>query len=169
MFYVFIAALISFFSLSSIQAGIPSVYYSVAQNEGVPVKILYAMALAESGKYYKSKLLPWPWTTNISGQGIYCVSQAKCINLSREAIGKGKSVDINIMQVNWHWHHHRFSSLEAAWEPMVSLSVGAEILREHFERTKDWWLSVGLYHSPANKLRAKAYRERVQKHWRTLE
>ena len=164
-----IVLLVSVFGFSFAQANIPAAYYTAANKEGVPVKILYAMALAESGKLYKKKLLPWPWTMNINGQSVYCASRQVCIDQSREAINKGKSVDINVMQVNWYWHRQRFDNLEAAWKPSVNLSVGAEILREYYEQTQDWWISVGMYHSPSNKARANAYRERVKKRWGALK
>lgn len=94
------------------------------------------------------------------------MSQNQCIAQSRRAIDQKALVDIGVMQVNWYWHQHRFSSLTQAWQPMVNLQVGAEILRECFEQTHDWWQAVGHYHAPNHAKRAEAYRRRVKQQWR---
>lgn len=50
---------------------LPIAYVVVAKAANVPADILYAVALAESGRSYKGVLLPWPWTLNVEGRSIF--------------------------------------------------------------------------------------------------
>lgn len=151
---------------------IPSAYVIVSQAYHVPADILYAVALTESGKDYQGKHLPWPWTLNIAGLGVYCATQDEAKALLLRKISEQPSIDIGLMQINWRWHQHRFKSFDDALLPMRNLSVGAMILGEQFNDTQDWWKAVGRYHSPGqnaqSRRNAERYRQRVHKHWRAL-
>lgn len=151
---------------------IPLAYTIVSQTYEVPADVLYAIALTESGKAYGKKHVPWPWTLNVSGKGVYCASQAEAKTLLSTQLDEYSSIDVGLMQVNWHWHQQRFNSIDDALMPMKNLAVGAIILREQFERAQDWWQAVGYYHAPGSDQRsinhANAYRERVKKNWERL-
>jgi hypothetical protein len=56
------------------------------------------------------------------------------------------NVDIGMMQVNWRVHGKRFSSLRAALNPTNNLQYAVNYLLTH-RQTRDWWGSVGRYHS----------------------
>ena len=148
----------------------PVAYVVVARAANVPADILYAVALAESGRSYKGVLLPWPWTLNVEGQGIFCESQGEAIVLATEAINRKELVDIGLTQVNWYWHQQRFSRVDDALVPMLNLKAGAAILREQYEVSGDWWQAVGRYHDPGQDeesiARAENYRQRVKRLWR---
>ncbi|MCZ0866738.1 transglycosylase SLT domain-containing protein [Dasania sp. GY-19] len=148
---------------------IPVAYLIVAKSYHVPVDILYAMALAESGTHYRGEATPWPWALNIDGQSVFCESQQDAVYRVSQAIRHEQSVDIGLMQVNWRWHRQRFSTIDESLVPIKNLSVGAAILYEQFERTNDWWEAVGRYHDPgqdrASLDSAQRYRERVKQRW----
>jgi hypothetical protein len=56
------------------------------------------------------------------------------------------NVDIGMMQVNWRVHGKKFSSLRAALTPTSNLQYAVNYLLTH-RQTRDWWGSVGRYHS----------------------
>jgi len=151
---------------------IPVAYWIVAKSYEMPVDILYAIALAESGKRYQKTTTPWPWALNIDGQSVFCDSQREAVSQIGRAVANKKPVDIGLMQVSWRWHSQRFSSVEEALIPMRNLSAGAAILHEQFEQTKDWWIAVGRYHDPGQDAvsleNAQRYRERIRQHWQGL-
>lgn len=57
-----------------------------------------------------------------------------------------KNVDIGLMQVNWLYHGQHFGSVAEAFEPYANLNYAVNYLRQHRE-SRDWWGSVGRYHS----------------------
>ncbi len=157
--------------MSHCEEVVPSAYRWIATEHGIPVRLFYAIALAESGKTLvsTSSRRPWPWTLNIAGNGVYFNSrwEAWCA-LDRSLRAGQDSVDIGLMQVNWRFHQARLGSSWLALEPYHNLSVGAEILKDCYKRRRDWWASVGCYHAPSDKPRAKRYRARVVALWREL-
>jgi len=150
----------------------PIAYLVVAQQYQVPVDILYAVAMTESGNGYDSSQLPWPWALNVDGRSIYCQSRQEAVWVVSHAIQAKQSVDIGLMQISWRWHQHRFASIDDALIPMKNLKAGAAILQEQFEVTNDWWEAVGRYHDPGqdqNSLdNAEVYRARVRQQWQNM-
>ncbi|MCW8885658.1 MAG: transglycosylase SLT domain-containing protein [Motiliproteus sp.] len=149
---------------------LPVAYMVVAKAANVPADILYAVALAESGRSYNGVLLPWPWTLNVEGRSIFCGSQGEAIVLAAEAINRKQLVDLGLTQVNWRWHQQRFTRVDDALVPMLNLKAGAAILREQYEVSGDWWQAVGRYHDPGQDdeslASAESYRQRVKRLWR---
>jgi hypothetical protein len=76
------------------------------------------------------------------------------------------------MQVNWRFHRAALRDPWAALDPFFNLRAGARILRQCYQRLRDWWQAVGCYHAPgrsaAQRRRATAYRDRVKRHWGRL-
>ena len=140
-------------------------YSNVALQHGVPEKILYAVALQESGLTLKSgKFRPWPWTLNVEGNPERYASRVEAWNAIERHLKNGKTlIDIGVMQVNWHHHKERLGAPWVALEPYHNLAVGAGILRQAFEKSNDWTLAIGRYHSPSNTLKRKARAARYRK------
>ena len=92
-----------------------------------------------------------PATGTITLEGI---NYGRRFNNSTEAeafltrmFGAGyRNVDVGMMQINWKVHGHRFSSVREALEPTNNLNYAVRYLMEH-RQTRDWWGSVGRYHS----------------------
>lgn len=57
-----------------------------------------------------------------------------------------RNVDVGMMQINWRVHGSHFSSVREALEPTNNLRYAVSYLLEH-RQTRDWWGSVGRYHS----------------------
>ncbi|MGS2722105.1 transglycosylase SLT domain-containing protein [Porticoccus sp. GXU_MW_L64] len=162
------AALLQSMELAALE-DIPLAYLVVAKSVEVPADILYSVALAESARPYRQQPKPWPWTLNINGQGIYCDSREDALHRLTDAIRRNQLVDIGLMQINWHWHKQRFASPNDALLPMHNLKAGAQVLREQYNNTGEWWQAVGRYHDPGQDKTSRAaaanYRQRVKQHW----
>lgn len=155
------------------QAEVPEHFRQVALYAGVPEKMFYALALAESGKTVDGVYQHWDWTLNIAGKPSRYASRQEMFNALMEVLQSGiTNVDIGAMQINWNW---KFDLIYSPWtltEPTYNTKLAAEILRGHYEKTGDWWLAIGKYHreseEPEHLQAASAYRERVRKIWEKI-
>lgn len=151
---------------------VPPGYRAVAHQTGVPAELLYAVALTESGRSVSEGVprRPWPWTLNIAGQGQFFASRTEAWRALEKAFGDGEErIDVGLMQVNWRYHRTLLKSSWQALEPYANLRAGARILADCYRERREWWASVGCYHSPGDRERARRYRERVLAHWRSLQ
>lgn len=144
---------------------IPRAYSNVAKLHGIPERILYSIALAESSRSIDGVVIPWPWTINVEGEGHYFDSRRKMLEFIADQMWQGKrSIDVGALQINLRYHHARFPELTEISIPEHNLNVASEILLEqYFHCDLDWWCAVGRYHSPNNRARADAYTLRVRK------
>lgn len=125
-------------------------YETVAVYAGVPAKMLYAIAMTESGMYHQGESAPWPWTLNVEGNAARYRDRQAMFEGLMSALQSGQTrVDVGPMQVNWYWQFDRISSPWTITDPVVNLKVGAAILKRHFLESGDWWEAIGRYHRPA--------------------
>ena len=112
---------------------------NLTEGEG---KVLYAVALTESGRSGIGR--PWPWTLNVGGRGYFFDSRQAAWKALMKWLRAGRrSIDIGLMQVNWRYHKDRLGTPWQALDSYHNLRVGAAILRECFHARRDWWASVG--------------------------
>lgn len=57
-----------------------------------------------------------------------------------------RNLDIGMMQINWRVHGQHFRNVQEALEPTANLRYAVNYLLAH-RQTRDWWGSVGRYHS----------------------
>jgi hypothetical protein len=150
------------------RADVPSGYRSLAQAEGVPAEILYAVACAESGREMPDgEIRPWPWALNVGGESRFYSSRAAAYRDLTSELPTQSSIDIGLGQINWYWHRHRLVSAWLALDPYFNLRTTAQLLRAQFDRCRcnDWWIAVERYHAPSDSASADRrrvrYRERV--------
>ena len=75
----------------------------------------------------------------------------KAGTFTRHVLQQGyDNVDIGLMQINWHWHGKHFASVEQAFDPAINAGYAVKYLKQHREE-RDWWNSVGRYHSGTKK------------------
>jgi len=159
----------SFSSFSSDNI-ISNEFYEISKKENVPVKVLYAIALQESKTLTnKGRVIPWKYTLNYSGKGYFYHSKDKFKSDIDYLISSGnENFDFGIAQINYRWHKSEMGSIDKMINPYENLTYAAKYLRQHFKKYNDWWLAVGAYHSPSNKMNAKKYRNGVYKLWLKL-
>lgn len=129
---------------------------------GVPVALLRAIALAETGRNRGGRLRPWPWALNIAGRGYWPESRTAASRHLRQTLSQAPGhVDMGCFQINLHWHGGAFASPEAMLDPEANALYAARFLKRLHAETGDWNVAAGLYHSRSPE-RAAAYRARVQ-------
>lgn len=119
-----------------------------AQQSGVPIAVLRAIALAESGRNHGGALRPWPWTLNEGGRGSWFETADAALAHLRAALASGRSnIDIGCFQINHRWHSDRFFSLEAMLDPRSNALYAAGFLAQLYRESGDWSIAAGAYHS----------------------
>ena len=126
----------------------PKAYAVTAQRFGVPAWLMFGVALQESKIRFGERVLPYPWTLCVRGRGLRYAGYGETLAALKGYVGRGvTNVDCGAMQVNWRWHADRLGSFERALDPYPNLSVGAQILRGHYDARGDWRHAIALYHT----------------------
>lgn len=133
----------------------------------VPVYLLKAVALTESGRYHQpsKRLVAWPWAVHAEGKGYYPGSRQEAAALVRKFMSKGiQNIDVGCMQVNLMYHGAAFASVEDAFEPVQNVAYAAKFLQEHYMRVGTWKQAVSDYHSRTPGL-GREYATKVLRNW----
>ena len=172
---VIAASLLCYVSAANAGArvAIPSAYASIAAEQGIPKKLLYAVAMVESRRFYKGKARPWPWTLNVSGKPYFFKTKKQALRkLNREVQAGNMNVAIGIMQIYWRYHKNSFDRPGDILEPYANVSYGASYLRRLYIKHGNWITAIGKYYSgsatPEGLAHAKEYSEKVVKQWEKL-
>ncbi len=132
---------------------------------GVPIEVLTAIALTETGRSAAGRLQPWPWTLNIAGKGHWLPGRDAALALARQTRAGGQtSFDLGCFQVNYRWHGQAFSSLEAMLDPVTNATYAAEFLADLYRELGDWSRAAGAYHSRTPE-HASKYRRIFDRHF----
>jgi hypothetical protein len=135
--------------------------------EAIPGRLLWAIALTESGRWdpRRRARFAWPWTINAEGQGHFFPTKDAAITAARALQARGvRSMDVGCLQVNLHHHPRAFVDLEDAFDPVVNAAYAARFLRSLYALTGSWVGAAGRYHSATPELGG-PYRDRVVALW----
>lgn len=135
--------------------------------EAIPGRLLWAIALAESGRWdpRRRARFAWPWTINAEGQGHFFPTKDAAIAAARALQARGvRSMDVGCLQVNLHHHPRAFADLEDAFDPVANAAYAARFLRSLYAQTGSWVGAAGRYHSATPELGG-PYRDRVVALW----
>jgi hypothetical protein len=115
---------------------------------GVPVSVLRAIALTETGRTRDGAFRPWPWTVNMEGKGTWFDSfeEARAYVAQHHARG-ARSYDVGCFQINYRWHGQHFASLDQMFDPDANAAYAARFLSELHAEFGDWSRAAGAYHS----------------------
>jgi soluble lytic murein transglycosylase-like protein len=130
-----------------------------AERYGVPVGILYAVGLTETGK--KGSLQPN--ALNIEGRALFPATPAAALKTFAEARRSGaKLIDVGCMQINHHYHSDHFRNVNEMLDPRLNVDYAARFLSELKGRHDTWSMAVARYHAgPDNDPAQKRYVCRV--------
>jgi len=119
-----------------------------AEQTGVPLTVLQAIALAESGRSWGGHQRPWPWTVNFGGDGAWHDSAAEAQRAVAEyqAAG-GTNFDIGCFQINHRWHAEAFPDMATMFDPRANALYAAQFLLGLFDETGSWPDAAAAYHS----------------------
>ncbi len=115
-------------------------YAAAAQDAGVPLAVLVAVAGAESAYH--------PWALDIEGRQVFCRSREEAETVLANTTTN--NVDIGVMQINWRFWGPRLGvAKNDLLDPRINLLMGARILRESLSRNGTIWRRISNYHSGA--------------------
>lgn len=139
-----------------------------ASATGVPLTVLLAVALSESGRKTAGRFAPWPWVLNVEGAGAFYDTRGAALAAAQAAISAGRdSTDLGCFQVNFRWHGSAFASLSDMLDPDRNAAYAARFLRELYAESGDWITAVGHYHS-RTPIHADRYRGVFRRHLAAL-
>lgn len=123
---------------------------------GVPLSVLRAISLTETGRKKHGAFQPWPWTVNMEGVGKWFDSYAAAKSYVDDHFERGaRSFDVGCFQINYRWHHQAFTSIEHMFDPRANALYAAKFLSELFEEFGSWSKAAGAYHSRTPKYASK--------------
>lgn len=131
-----------------------------AEATGVPVSVLRAITLTETGRRAGGQTRPWPWSVNMEGEGHWFDTAVAAAAYAQSQADMGaRSFDVGCFQINYRWHGTAFPSIAAMFDPTANAAYAARFLKELYAETGDWSLAAGAYHSRSPDL-AVVYRAR---------
>jgi hypothetical protein len=150
---------------------VPPAYERAARMEDVPARILFALALQESGLPWHGRLVPWPWTLNVAGAALRYASRREACSALQGALQDlpTSATDVGLGQINVGFQGSRVRDPCELLDPYLNLALAARILREQHRPGEGWLLAVGRYHRPAGGEEALRYQRSVQAHLAQLE
>jgi soluble lytic murein transglycosylase-like protein len=118
-----------------------------AQSYGIPLGILYAVGLTETGR--RGSL--YPYALGSEGQTVFAKNMDDAIANFETMRHKGiKLIDLGCMQINHYYHGDKFSSVRAMFDPARNVDYAARYLRELKEREGSWTMAVARYNAGPN-------------------
>jgi hypothetical protein len=134
-----------------------------SQQSGVPVSVLKAISLNETGRKHEGEFRPWAWTVNMEGAGHWFDTRDEARAYVFKEFKRGaRSFDIGCFQINYKWHHTAFSSIDEMFEPTANALYAAKFLTELYNEFGDWTKAAGAFHSRTPK-HATSYAARFNK------
>lgn len=137
------------------------------RKKGIPMHLLDAVALTESGRWHEAsgQMIPWPWAVHARGNAYYMVSKEQAERFVAELISRGeRNIDVGCMQVNLHFHSRGFDSVADALDPRSNIRYATGFLKANYKELGGWREAIAAYHS-RTPLRGRAYANKVMKHW----
>ncbi len=119
-----------------------------ARRGGVPVEVLHAVALTETGQHRDGRMRAWPWAINREGKGYWFKTHDEALAFGKQSLAAGRtSFDVGCVQINYRWHGHAFPSIEEMFDPEWTATYAAQFLRTLYEERGSWSEAAGAYHS----------------------
>ncbi len=134
-----------------------------ALRTGVPLSVLKAISLNETGRRHGSVMRPWPWTVNMEGKGVWFESRDAALAYVYKHFKRGaRSFDLGCFQINYKWHGKAFNSIEEMFDPRKNALYAARFLLALYGEKGTWGAAAGAYHSRSEKY-ASRYRKRFER------
>lgn len=119
-----------------------------SRRSGVPISVLKAISLNETGRKRGGAFRPWPWTVNMEGKGLWFDSAEAALTFAETEHRRGaRSFDVGCFQINFKWHGEAFASIEEMFDPLENALYAARFLGQLHAETGSWSAAAGAYHS----------------------
>ena len=126
------------------------IWQNAARDAGVPVAVLHAIAIVESGRTWSDGVRrPWPWTLNSVKGPMYFASREQAAQVLLGLIEAGvTNVDIGLMQVNYGYHGRKVRAAVDLLDPSTNLRIASQVLSASKNTVGgDVAQAVGAYHA----------------------
>lgn len=136
----------------------------------IPSRLLYAIALTESGRWDRDEgeNIAWPWTVMARGEGKFYRSRQEAIHAVRALLRDGvTNIDVGCMQINLGYHPDAFETLHEAFEPTANVAYAATFLNALRKEKRSWSRAVRFYHSSDDE-RQMRYGRKVYDAWQDI-
>jgi soluble lytic murein transglycosylase-like protein len=126
-----------------------------AQVHGIPLGILYAVGLTETG----SRGALHPYALGAEGQTVFAKNLDEAMADFEAMRRRGvKLIDLGCMQINHYYHGDKFASVRAMFDPAKNVDYAARFLKELKQREGSWTMAVARYNAgPDNQPAQKRY------------
>lgn len=139
-----------------------------SRQSGVPLSVLRAITLTETGRRKDGAFRAWPWTVNMEGKGFWFDSQDDARAYVFKEFKRGaRSFDVGCFQINYKWHGEAFASIDEMFDPLANALYAAKFLNELHAELGTWTRAAGAYHSRTPQY-AERYAARFDEHHRRL-
>ncbi len=119
-----------------------------SRETGVPLSVLQAISLNETGRKRGGAMRPWPWTVNMEGKGVWFDTEDEARAFVYRNYKRGaRSFDVGCFQINYKWHGQAFASIEEMFQPQPNALYAAKFLLKLYNEKGDWGSAAGAYHS----------------------
>ncbi len=137
---------------------------AAAQETAVPLDVLLALTLTETGRSGGQDLQPWPWALNQAGDSMWFDTRDQALDGLQTILASGATnVDIGCFQLNFRWHAAAFASVEDMMDPTQNALYAARLVKDLAGPDQDWIAAAGAYHS-----RTPEYAERYLDRFRPI-
>ena len=97
---------------------------AAANEQAVPLAVLYAVALTETGQRGALNA----YAMNVEGRPVFSADLREALERFATAKRAGaRLIDIGCMQVNHHFHGAKFASVEAMFDPRLNVGYAAQV------------------------------------------
>lgn len=118
-----------------------------ANENAVPLAVLYAVALTETGQ--RGEL--HAYAMNIEGRPVFNPTLKDALAQFAAAKRSGAAlIDIGCMQVNHYFHGAKFASVEDMFDPRLNIDYAARFLKNLRVSEGSWTAAVARYHAGPN-------------------
>jgi soluble lytic murein transglycosylase-like protein len=118
-----------------------------AQLHGIPLGILYAVGLTETGR--RGAL--HPYALGAEGQTVFAGNIDDAMASFEIMRQKGiKLIDLGCMQINHYYHGDKFGSVRAMFDAAKNVDYAARFLKELKQREGSWTMAVARYNAGPN-------------------
>lgn len=131
-----------------------------ARETGVPLDILGALTLTETGRRIEGSVRPWAWSANAEGEGTWFDDPQSAVAFAQDRVAQGRTnLDIGCFQLNYRWHGDGFASVAQMFDPLENARYAARFVRQLYAETGDWRAAAGAFHS-RTRVNAERYLQR---------
>lgn len=164
-----IVVLLIFFKSNIVNSNSKSICYDIIrkieQKLNIPKDLLLSIALTESGRKVQGDFIPWPWSINTKGEGLFLKTRDELYLRAKQNIdSKILNFDVGCMQINYYYHGKKFKSVFEMTNPLVNITWAGKFLIDLHKKHKSWKEAISRYHS-STIWRKKKYFSKVMNNW----